>query len=68
MMTKDLETEIRNRISILSTRWLEIKGYEAAAWNKSISIYLYADDCLIDIEHVHIDPQQTGTPYMRTLN
>ena len=68
MMTKDLETEIRNRISILSTRWLEIKGYEAAAWNTSISIYLYADDCLIDIEHVHIEPQQTGTPYMRTLN
>ena len=68
MMTKDLETAIRNRISILSTRWLEIKGYEAATWKTTVSIYLYADDCLIDIEHVHIDPQQAETPHMRTLN
>ena len=61
-MTEDLETMIRNRITILTTRWLEIKGYEVSAWNSTISIYLYADDCLIDIEHAYIEPQYTGMP------
>ena len=60
-MTEDLETMIRNRITILTTRWLEIKGYEVSMWNTTISIFLYADDCLIDIEHELKEPEHTRT-------
>ena len=57
----------REKIIMLAERWLEIKGYDVKMWDITTSMYIYADDWIVNIEY-RMDAAMSWNPRQITVS
>ena len=66
-MNEERKTDRLDKIKEIAQRWLETKGHNAQMWDITATMYLYADDCIVNVDYRY-DSAMSWNPGNRQIS